>query len=244
METEIIMDGIPPNNQGILWCCVARNDVIVAEAHTLQDPRVQHVSQELLRKKPTPGWEFYNNKTFSARLKGLKFHIYEHVEDAQFENATDFRIWVVGAVYDPAVVETQQAKSFVEKIVGISEVFREHDQTWQTGTQYCAQNSFGPILAQRMQEVTYLGKVAMVEEEIESLKRIMARNIDMIIDRGDKIERLQEDSKQLNEMTSVFKKNSKKLKRKMLWQNAKYGLVVGTAVTVGVAAITVPIVAL
>ncbi|KAL3939059.1 MAG: hypothetical protein SGBAC_006142 [Bacillariaceae sp.] len=219
-------------------------DVIVAEAQGVQDPKVQHVSQELLRKKPTPGWEFYNNKSFSARLKGLKFHIYEHIEDAQFEDATDFRIWVVAAVYDPAFVETQQAKSFIEKIVGISEVFREHDRTWQTGPQYCAQPSFGPILAQRMQEVTYLGKVAMVEKEIDSLKQIMARNIDMILDRGDKIDRLQEESKQLNEMTAVFKKNSKKLKRKMLWQNAKYGLMMGTAVTVGVAAVTIPIVAL
>lgn len=232
------------SKQGILWSCLSRNNIIVAAAHTLHDPRVQHVSQELLRKKPTPGWEFYNNKTFGARLKGLKFHIYEHVEDSEFAEATEFRIWVVGAVYDPALVETQQAKSFIEKIVGISEVFREHDQKWQTGPQYCAQNSFGPILAQRMQEVTYLGKVAMVEHEFESLKRIMSRNIDMIIDRGDKIERLQEESKQLNEMTAVFKKNSKKLKRKMLWQNAKYGLAVGTAVTVGVAAIAVPIVAL
>lgn len=232
------------SEQGILWSCVARHDVIVAEAQGIQDPRVQHVSQELMRKKPTPGWEFYNNKTFSARLKGLKFHIYEHVEDATYEDATEFRIWVVGAVYDPAVVETQQAKSFIEKIVVISEVFRQHDQNWQTGSQYCAQNSFGPIMAQRMQEVAYLGKVAMVEQEIESLKQIMARNIDMIVDRGDKIERLQGESKQLNEMAAVFKKNSKKLKRKMLWQNAKYGLVLGTAVTAGAAAIIIPIVAL
>mmetsp|Transcript_27899 Transcript_27899/g.67878 ORF Transcript_27899/g.67878 Transcript_27899/m.67878 type:complete len:237 (-) Transcript_27899:268-978(-) len=231
------MEGSTPQ-QGILWSCVARNDVIVAEAQGPQDPKIQHVSQELLRKKPTPGWEFYNNKSFSARLKGLKFHIYEHVEDRDFEDAAEFRIWVVGAVYDPACVETQQAKSFIEKIVCISEVFREHDQTWQTGPQYCAQPSFGPILAQRMQEVSYLGKVAMVEQEIESLKQIMARNIDMILDRGDKMERLQDDSKQLNEMAAVFKKNSKKLKRKMLWQNAKYGLVVGTAVTVGVVTTT------
>ncbi|CAJ1946932.1 unnamed protein product [Cylindrotheca closterium] len=229
---------------GILWSCIARNDIIVAEAHGIHDERVQHISQELMRKKPTPGWEFYNNKSFSARLKGLKFHIYEHVEDSEFEDATEFRIWVVGAVYDPAFIETQQAKSFIEKIVGISQVFREHDMNWQRGSQYCAQPSFGPILDQRMQEVSYLGKVAMVEQEIQSLKQIMAENIDMILDRGDKIDRLQEESKQLNEMTAVFKKNSKKLKKKMMWQNAKYGMVVGTAVTVGVAAVTIPIVAL
>jgi hypothetical protein len=93
-----------------------------------------------------------------------------------------------------------------------------------------------------MQEVSYLGKMAMVQEEVDSLKQIMGRNINMIIERGEKVENLQGESKKLAEMAAVFKKNSKKLKKQMLWQNAKYGMVVGTAVTVGVAIVVTPIV--
>jgi hypothetical protein len=44
----------------------------------------------------------------------------------------------------------------VEKIVGISELFRETDDTWKYGSTLAAQDNFAPILQQRMQEVSYI----------------------------------------------------------------------------------------
>jgi hypothetical protein len=229
---------------GILWACVARNDTILCSAPAHQiEPRVKKASHEILRKKATPGFEFYSSNSHSPKLKAIKFHIYEHTEDRDLE-ATVFRFWVVAAVYDPKAIDLSCAKAFIEKIVVITEVFRENDHNWQYGPEYCIQDIFSPTLQQRMNEVTYLGKMAAVHDEIDSLKQIMARNIDMIIDRGEKTGQLEKESKQLNEMAAVFKKNSKKLKRHMLWQNAKHGLVLGTAITVGVAVVTVPLVAL
>ena len=188
----------------------------------------------------------------APKLKGIKFHIYQHAsddddddEDQPFgaaETAAVFYIWVVACVYDPSVIEKNQAQSFIEKIIGISEVFRENKE-WRNGKQYAGQAVFSPILHQRMQEVSYLGKLAMVHQDLDSLKQVMARNIDMIMYREEQIQKLKDDGERLNEMAAVFKKNSNKLKRKMLLQHAKYGLAVGTAVTVTVAAVTIPIVA-
>ena len=68
----------------------------------------------------------------------------------------------------------------------------------------------------------------------------MAQNIELILERGERIDRLQEDATQLQHMASVFKKRSTQLKRQMLWQNAKHGLLLGTAITAGIAVVVVP----
>jgi hypothetical protein len=231
------------NSEGkpcILWSFVARDDVILAEA-SIEDENydkfVAETAQQLVRKKPTPGWEFTTllpRRGCPMKLKGMKFHIYDHTSEG------DFHIWVAGCIYDARTVDKQQVQSFIEKVVGISEMFREHDVDWKYGGGLAAQDQFSPILLQRMQEVAYLGKYAMVNGELNDLKEIMARNIETILERGDRIENLQEKSTKLNEMAAVFKKKSKDVKRKMLWQNAKHGLMLGSAITAGVAVIVVP----
>ena len=232
------------SNPLILWSFVARDNIVLAEANIdevrLHD-MVNNAKTKLLAKQPTPGWEFMTFKSpgreSKIKLKGQKFHIYEHSADG------DFFIWSVGCIYDAAIaVEMQQVESFIEKIVGISETFRENDDNWKYGGSFSAQKQFSPILLQRMEEVAYLGRSAMVNNEINNLKEIMSRNIEMIIERGEKIDSMQARSKELNEMAAVFKKSSKSLKRKMLWANAKHGMVLGTALAAGVAVVTVPII--
>ena len=228
----------------ILWSFVARNDVILADAEAgviLEDDKlrscISETAQKLVAKKPTPGWEFVTLKKVGRKcpfkLKGMKFHIYDHTADG------DFHIWSVGCIFDANAVDTQQVQSFIEKIVGISEMFREHD-TWKYGGAFAAQEQFSPMLSQRMEEIAYLGKYAMVNSQLNNLKETMSRNIDMILEREEKIENLQDRSEKLNEMSAVFKKRTKSLKKQMLWQNAKHGLVLGTAITAGVAVIVVP----
>lgn len=250
-ETTITMMEPSENTDGkgrpcILWSSVARNDVILAEANMNYpwDETLQEAARTLQQKKPTPGWEFvtlHQRRNFRSpvdhppqpRLKGMKFHIYEN-------NMDGFLIWSVSAVYDPAAVDGPQVESFIQKIVTISEMFRETDPAWKYGSAMAAQKSFAPILMQRMEEVSYLGKMAMVNDQVESLKHIMAKNIELILERGERIEKLQEDSNRLQHMAAVFKKNSKQLKRQMLWQNAKHGMLIGTAITAGVAVVVVP----
>ncbi len=229
----------------LLWSSVARNDVVLAEANDMSYPWeecVRETAMLLLQKKATPGWEFV---TFHRRirspvdhpphpkLKGMKFHIYEN-------NMDGLHVWSVSAVYDPAAVETVQVQSFIQKIITISEMFRETDPAWKYGSALAAQKTFAPILMQRMEEVSYLGKMAMVNDQVESLKQIMAKNIELILERGERLEHLQEESTQLQHMACIFKKRSTQVKRQMLWQNAKHGLVLGTAITAGVAIVVVP----
>ena len=80
----------------------------------------------------------------------------------------------------------------------------------------------------------------MLNQQVDETKAIMARNIDNILERGEKIENLEEQSKELNAMSRVFKKKAKQLKRFKMWQNAKHGVVVGTAITGTIAVVTIP----
>ena len=90
-----------------------------------------------------------------------------------------------------------------------------------------------------MQEaVSILDKHVLVKANVHILRQLMAHNIERILEGDEGVEKLERDATRSNEMAS-FKKNTKKVKRRMLWQNAKHGLVLGTAITAGVAVVVV-----
>lgn len=225
----------------ILWSCVARDQTILAEATSLSldfdEEGVATTARELLHRRPTPGFEFHTQRGNPLkkrdRYKGVKFHLYDNDEDlGQI-------VWIFAAVYDGHFLTKSQVQSFLEKIVAITEPFRE-DMAWRHGGTLVAQTTFAPILLQRMEEVTYLGDMALLEERLEVTRSMMQNNIELILEREEKLEALRDQSSQLNEMAQVFKKRSKKLRRFKMWQDAKHGLLIGTAITGAVAVIVVP----
>ena len=238
----------------IVWSCVARNDVILAEAgQDNHNGLVTETARGLLARKPTPGYEFHqisrkwpfrNNKKHDAvgeqhtpRLRGCKFHLYEHDED----DVQNVRIWVFAAIYDTTLAEQIQVQSFLEKIVALTEIFREDDDSWRKGDTLACQATFAPILLQRMQEVTYLGKMAMLQERLDNSKQLMSQNVDLLLDREDQLRnQLAVKSSALLEASIVFKKRTRKVRRMKMMQNAKHGLILGTVVTAGVAVVVVP----
>lgn len=225
------------DNDCILWAAVCRGNTILAEAghggNDAMKDQVTLAAQGLLAKKDTPGYEFYNSR--KARCRGIKFHVYET------DSLTDeIIVWKFAAVYHKELVEKDQVKSFLEKLVMITEVQRQEDYGWRYGDVLAAQESFAPTMLQRMQEVTYMGRLAMVNQDINGVKEIMASNIEAALNRGEKLEDMQESATRLEEMGRQFRKNAKKIKRFQQWQNAKYGLAVGTAVTGLVALVAVP----
>jgi len=222
---------------GILWSSVIRNETILVEAseNESKGQSVIQIAQHLLQKEATQGWEYYRNRMVS-KLRGVKFHVY----DDQTTDNEPLLVWSFCAVYDPRVLELVQVKSFLEKMVYLTDHFREYDSDWRLGGILAAQASFAPILYQRMQEVTYMGKVAMLSEEVDQCKEIMSNNIEMVLERDENLEAMLEDATHLQELSRVFKKRTKKLKRFKMLQNAKHGILIGTAVTGAIAVITIP----
>mmetsp|Transcript_8055 Transcript_8055/g.21785 ORF Transcript_8055/g.21785 Transcript_8055/m.21785 type:complete len:261 (-) Transcript_8055:1228-2010(-) len=236
--------------ESICWSSISRNEVILVEAgDDHHGGMVIETARKLTKKKATPGWEFATaspsaiasrRQPDQIKLKGVKLHVYEYDEASGDQGQPLLNVWSYCAVYDPKYVELPQVQSFLEKMVSLTEYFRFEDDLWKFGDTLAAQESFAMVLQQRMEEVTYYGKMAMIQDNIDHAKDIMARNIELILTRDEKIESVQEKATRLKEMSSVFKKNAKEIKRKMLWQNAKHGLVMGSAITAGVAVVVVP----
>lgn len=69
-------------------------------------------------------------------------------------------------------------------------------------------------------------KIAKVQEEISQVKDVMIKNIDKVLERGEKIELLVDKTEVLDQHAFKFKKQSRSLKRAMWWKNIKLTILI------------------
>eukprot|EP01086_Lenisia_limosa_P004368 TRINITY_DN195_c1_g1_i1.p1 TRINITY_DN195_c1_g1~~TRINITY_DN195_c1_g1_i1.p1 ORF type:complete len:101 (-),score=36.18 TRINITY_DN195_c1_g1_i1:82-384(-) len=70
-------------------------------------------------------------------------------------------------------------------------------------------------------------KVANLQNDVDDVKVIMQDNIDKVIDRGEKLDTMQNKADNLNNQAGAFQKRSTQLKREMWWKNMKLNLIIG-----------------
>jgi hypothetical protein len=160
-------------NTHIQWACVARDETLLAVVGNDLPDQVLSTARNLLNKKPTIGWDSYQ-QNWRGGCKGLKFHVYQEGADKEL------MVWTFACVYDSARNSKRQAQSFLEKIVVISEMWREADDSWKEGRHLACQHLFGPVLQQRMQEFSYLGDMAVVDNEFGISGEVVATNRNLI----------------------------------------------------------------
>ncbi|CAI5485718.1 unnamed protein product [Closterium sp. NIES-64] len=92
------------------------------------------------------------------------------------------------------------------------------------------QREFGPKLKQQLKEGTArpeeLSKLVKIKGQVEEVKGVMVDNIRKVINRGEKLEVLNEQANALQEQAGQFKKEAKKVKTKMWWENMKIKIVI------------------
>jgi len=215
---------VKPGN-GIVWAAVQRDGVTLAECgEDAHGGTVLALAKKILEKKPSPGWE-YDKK---GQLHAIKFHVHE-----------SSIVWTACCVYVNGAIPEIQAKGFLEKIILLSEPLRS-EPAWRKGSTLAAQDSFAPTLLQRMEQANSTGKVAMVSDQVNEVKELMSNNIELLLERGQKLDELEEKATFLGKMSQQFHKGARSARRFQMWQQAKFGMATGTAVTVGVAAVSVP----
>ncbi len=234
----------------IAWSCVSRDGIILAEAGS-DDGKgsVIRMAKTISSMTPTCGWEKTPRSLKDAPYRGIKFHVHEVVDaDDDYddgggigscEHPDKIIIWTFCCVYDSKRVSEDCAMAFLTKIVFITEPLRDMPW-WKEGTLLSAQPSFAPTLQQQMADAEGACKLAIMKQHVEETKSIMARNIESVLERGEKIEELEASATELNHMARVFKKKAKQVKRFKMWQNAKHGVMLGTAVTGAVGVLVVP----
>mmetsp|Transcript_6020 Transcript_6020/g.8872 ORF Transcript_6020/g.8872 Transcript_6020/m.8872 type:complete len:249 (+) Transcript_6020:99-845(+) len=238
--------------KGILWSCISRDNTILVEAGEDDGHgSVIDLSQKLLNKKSTPGWEFCNSRR--SGLKGIKFHLYDDIDydETKGDNENNISsnnnlnkrrkklVWIFACIYEKSL-EIIQAKSFLEKLVFLTEPMRNDSYIWRQGITLAAQPSFAPTLFQRMEQVSWQGRLSMVNQigGVNETKRLMKSNIDTILMTRDGTKG-QLDTR-IEDISKIFEENAKAVKRFQMWQKAKHGVVLGSFLTIVTAVVAVP----
>jgi hypothetical protein len=160
-------------NTHIQWACVARDETLLVVVGDELLNEVLSTARNLLNKKATVGWDSYQ-QSWRGGLKGLKFHVYQE------GSGEELIVWTFACVYDSARNSRRQAQSFLEKIVVISEMWREADDSWKKGRHLACQHLFGPVLQQRMQEFSYLGDIAVADNGLNISRDVVTTNRNLI----------------------------------------------------------------
>ena len=175
------------------------------------------------------------------KLKAIKFHVFEQTkrddEDEEEEDqwiVKELSCWVFAVVYNPEATTwkgrssqniLRDVKSFVQKLVVLTELPRSYEESWRTGGQLACQGSFAATLLQRMQEVTYLGEHAQVVVDDDSIvqqedaNELMKANITAILDQQDQLQDMRDRSyKLVRTVTQLHKKTRRVVRRRLMMQ--------------------------
>ena len=125
----------------ILWGCILRNDAVLTEvvndvlATSCEQTSVQQHGKELLDHKRTPGFEYrlgelHCSNNPSRMLKGMKYHVYEHIRDmaGSSPDATMRCItWAFALVFDAHHTTREEALRCINRMVSSTKCFQHSE---------------------------------------------------------------------------------------------------------------------
>mmetsp|Transcript_23799 Transcript_23799/g.71393 ORF Transcript_23799/g.71393 Transcript_23799/m.71393 type:complete len:309 (+) Transcript_23799:217-1143(+) len=91
------------------------------------------------------------------------------------------------------------------------------------------------VLEREIAHANSSSQLQKVANQVESVRAIMEQNVEMILDRGEKIDALEDKSDKVHQASAMFRKQGRKLRRWHLMNQVKWGVAVGTMVTASVA---------
>lgn len=75
-------------------------------------------------------------------------------------------------------------------------------------------------------------KIKDLQNDVDEITNVMKTNINKVLERGDRVDILNERSDLLSSRANEFRINSRAIRRKFWWQNFRIQLFIGTAVSI------------
>jgi uncharacterized coiled-coil DUF342 family protein len=97
-------------------------------------------------------------------------------------------------------------------------------------------------ICEKYDDLSKVDKTQALLGKVDEAKSSMQSNIANMLKNTEAAESLAEKSDNLNEQASVFKKNTKSLKKQMAWKNLKMTLILGAVVCLVLIIIIVPLI--
>jgi len=108
----------------------------------------------------------------------------------------------------------------------------------QTATAYSLNTEFSLVICDEMKkfnnspEQTNPDKISTLRNEVDQVKDIMVKNIDELVERGEKLDLLVDKTDHLSASAVTFKTASRNVQRQMWWKSMKLTIGVGVSVVV------------
>jgi len=123
--------------------------------------------------------------------------------------------------------------AFLEDIK--SRFMATYGESAQTAIAFEMNQHFGRTLQKQMEFFNgpQADQLSEVTKKIEDVKNVMVQNIEMVLERGEKLELLVDKTEQFQNSAFTFQKQTRKLKEAMFWKKVKcYAMIVGAALLV------------
>ncbi|XP_021454980.1 vesicle-associated membrane protein 4 isoform X1 [Oncorhynchus mykiss] len=85
-------------------------------------------------------------------------------------------------------------------------------------------------------------KIRQVQSQVDEVIDVMQENISKVIDRGERLEDLQDKSESLSDNASAFSSRAKQLHRRMWWRDMKMKAIIALVVVVLLLIIIIPVI--
>ena len=113
---------------------------------------------------------------------------------------------------------------------------------------YELKRDFAPVMSGQMKLFNKGGdindpnnKVTILQHNVNEVKSVVTDNIGKILERGEKLEILLDKTEDLNQSSETFVRSTRKLHRKMWWQDKKMCIIITVVVILILGAVTIAI---
>ncbi|GMI54788.1 hypothetical protein ScalyP_jg7183 [Parmales sp. scaly parma] len=193
----------------IVYALIARGKVVMAE-YTNTSGNFPTVTRVLLSKIPP------NDAKMSYLYDS---HIFHYVVEA------GITYLCMGETND-AGTKHRLPFAFLDDVR--SQFIQKYGEQAQTAIAFSFNDEFSAVLRGRMEYFNSeaagrnFDQIGQVKSQIDDVKEVMVKNIEQVLERGDKIELLVDKTDRLNQQAFKFEKQSRRLKNTMWWKKMKF----------------------
>ncbi|XP_059369087.1 vesicle-associated membrane protein 4-like isoform X1 [Carassius carassius] len=85
-------------------------------------------------------------------------------------------------------------------------------------------------------------KIKQVQSQVDEVIDVMQENISKVIERGERLDELQDKSESLSDNASAFSSRAKQLHRRMWWRDMKIKMIIALVVVILLLVIIIPVI--
>jgi len=180
----------------------------------------------MIKRAVPPGWD----EISAGQLRSIRLPVHD------IERATCYTISFVNTL------PGDKAQAFVQKLALMLGPVIDSQGKGSARNKAAVELALQPVLERELKNGNSGDQKTMIQNQIHETKNLMLNNVEMMLDRKDKLEEVEGKSKTFEQASQAFNKGARQARRFHLMNQVKFGVTVGAGVTLAAAVVTVPIV--